>query len=262
MIRISIVTPSFNQGTFIDQTIQSVIAQNYSNIEYIIIDGGSTDNTINTIKKNEFGISYWESNPDLGQSHALKKGFDISTGDIMCWINSDDYYEPETFKRVAKFFISNPSVSFVVGDINLIDKDGNILKRVYSIKPDWEIAVNLGQYRWPQPGCFWRRSHYFSVGGINSKFQFSMDQDLFIRLVKDGQAKRISGKPLANFRVHSESKSSLIPETGHSEWDEIVSAYGTKPKLFKLLILKVKWWLNFCYALFRNIVNSSFNIEL
>ena len=113
--RISIVTPSFNQGKYIEQTIQSVLNQNYPNLEYIIIDGGSTDNTVEIIKKYETQISYWISEPDKGQTDAINKGFAKCTGDIFNWINSDDYYESGTFHKLAQQFTSDPSVNVVCG---------------------------------------------------------------------------------------------------------------------------------------------------
>src|SRR5665647_1802387 len=113
--KISIVTPSFNQGRYIEQTIQSVINQNYPNLEYIIIDGGSTDDTIEVIKKYEKHISFWISEPDKGQADAINKGFAKCTGDIFNWINSDDYYEPETFKKLSNLFTTHKAVNVVCG---------------------------------------------------------------------------------------------------------------------------------------------------
>ena len=113
--KISIVTPSFNQGKYIEQTIQSVLDQDYPNLEYIIIDGGSTDETVEIIKKYEHKIHYWVSEPDKGQTDGINKGFAKCTGEIFNWINSDDYYEPGTFYKLAKLFTEHPYVDVVCG---------------------------------------------------------------------------------------------------------------------------------------------------
>ena len=123
--KISIVTPSFNQGKYIEQTILSVINQNYPNLEYIIIDGGSTDETVNIIKKYEPWITYWVSEPDRGQSHAINKGIEKCTGHIFNWLNSDDWYEPNTLFDVASGFNSDKSIQFVSGYENHVMLNGD-----------------------------------------------------------------------------------------------------------------------------------------
>jgi glycosyltransferase involved in cell wall biosynthesis len=104
LLKISIVTPSYNQGQYLEETIQSVLDQNYPNLEYIIMDGGSTDNSVDIIKKYESQLAHWESKPDNGQADAIKRGFDMATGDILAWLNSDDYYLPDTFNQVSELF--------------------------------------------------------------------------------------------------------------------------------------------------------------
>ena len=260
-MKISIVTPSLNQGQYIEETICSVINQSYNNFEYFIFDGGSTDNTIEIIKNYETKITYWESILDRGQSDALINGFSRCSGDIWGWINADDYYCPSTFHRVSKFFKKNPKISFVNGDVNFIDKDGNLIERIFSISPDWRISANLGVHRWPQPSCFWRKSHYVAIGGIDSSLQFAMDMDLFIRLAKYGKSNRIPGKPLANFRVHNESKSSRIHHIGLAELHEIRKKYKTDYKLLQEDMLKIKWWFCCKHASLRKFASQCFNIE-
>lgn len=113
--KISIVTPSFNQGKYLEKTILSVLEQDYPNLEYIIIDGGSTDNSVEIIKKYEKHLAYWVSEPDRGQSHAINKGFGHATGEILGWLNSDDYYAPGAPQAIAEAFLANPDVGAIVG---------------------------------------------------------------------------------------------------------------------------------------------------
>jgi len=122
-LKFSVITPSFNQGEYIEQTIQSVLDQDYANFEHFVIDGGSTDQTISIL--NKYPHIQWISEKDKGQSDALNKGFKMAKGDIIAWINSDDWYETGAFKAVAKFFIQNPDKDIVMGDCNLIDDKGN-----------------------------------------------------------------------------------------------------------------------------------------
>lgn len=256
------MTPSFNQGNYIEKTICSVINQNYNNFEYFIIDGGSTDNTIEIIKKYESKLTFWESTSDNGQSDAIKKGFSQSSGEILCWINSDDTYCQGTFRRVATFFNNNPELSFLTGDVNYIDERGNFIERIFSISPNWKMAANYGIHRWPQPACFWRKHDYFSVGEIDSNFEFAMDMDLFIRLAKYGKSKRLPGKPLANFRVHKESKSSKIPEIGLIELDKIIEKYETNNNSLQSFLLKSYWWLYCKFSSLRRFGSICFQIEI
>ena len=125
--KISIVTPSLNQAKFLEKTIQSVLAQNYSDLEYIIIDGGSTDGSVEIIKKYQDKIAYWVSEKDRGQSHGINKGFALATGDIFAWLNSDDTYMPGALHTVAEYFSKDSDLDFLYGDVNLINEKSIIL---------------------------------------------------------------------------------------------------------------------------------------
>src|SRR5512134_129792 len=127
--KISIVTPSFNQGKYLERTIRSVIEQDYPNLEYIIIDGGSTDESVEIIRKYEKHLAYWVSEPDRGQSHAINKGFDRATGEIFGWLNSDDWYVPGALKAVAEAFAANPEAGAVVGAGEMVDEEGKLVLR-------------------------------------------------------------------------------------------------------------------------------------
>ncbi len=178
--RISIVIPSFNQGRFIEATLRSLLDQSYPSLEVLVIDGGSTDSTVEIIEQYAGHLAYWVSEPDEGQTHALIKGFDRATGEIGGWLCSDDLHEPWTLREVAGFFGAHPQAQVVYGDSSWIDIDGR------PIRPKREHAFN--RFIWtydynfiPQPSTFWRMSLYRQVGGLDQAFDLAMDADLWIR---------------------------------------------------------------------------------
>lgn len=188
--KISIVTPSFNQGDFLEETIRSVILQGYPNLEYIIIDGGSSDKSIEIIKKYEPWLKYWISETDNGQSHALNKGFSKATGEIFGWINSDDYYNNNTFFNIIKLCHKHPNAVAWVGASYDIDKQGNIKrKRLPKIGNKYQIA-NWGEDKdawFSQPACLFKADAFNSVGKIDQKLTYALDVDLWMRLADYGE---------------------------------------------------------------------------
>jgi glycosyltransferase involved in cell wall biosynthesis len=224
--RISIVTPSYNQGRFLEEAIRSVLLQNYPNLEYIVLDGGSADESVAILQKYDRFISYWQSRPDSGQADALGQGFELASGEILAWINADDFYEPGAFRQIAHFFKAHPETVFANGDVYLVDEDGGLVRKIYAMRPSHFFAANLGQHGWPQQGCFWRRTAYEAVGGIHTDYQFCMDLDLFTRLVQSGKSQRFPGKPLANFRFHPGSKTANLQGTLDREKASIIASYG------------------------------------
>ncbi|MBN1878413.1 MAG: glycosyltransferase [Anaerolineae bacterium] len=238
--RISIVTPSYNQDQFIEETIRSVLLQGYPNLEYIIMDGGSTDGSVEIIPKYEPWLAYWVSKPDDGQSAAIGEGFSHTTGDILAWMNSDDCYLPRAFARAARFFSAHRRAVFGSGDVNGVDVEGNFLHRVYAIRPCPFITANTGWHLLPQPGSFWRRGVYEQVGGMDASLRFCMDMDLFIRINKAGLSLRIPGPPIANARDHAEAKSFTILDVRDREIALLIKRYGNpgwanRPRLLMFL---------------------------
>jgi len=186
--KISIVTPSFNQGDFLEDTILSVLGQGYPNLEYIIIDGGSTDSSQEIIKKYEDKLAYWVSEPDGGLYSGLQKGFEKATGDIMAWINSDDMYHRQSLFTVADLFSAFPQVSWIMGRNSYFDEEG----RIFLNDPDlfqerwskWRIYGYDGQFI-QQESVFWKRQLWEKAGGyIDGSLSYAGDADLWMRFFR------------------------------------------------------------------------------
>lgn len=203
--KISIVTPSFNQGSYLESTILSVIGQLYPNLEYIIMDGGSTDNSIDIIRKYEKHFAFWESVPDKGQSDAINKGFQIATGDILAWINSDDMYLPHTFRFISEYFSSNCDDKIVFGNCLKFNQE---TKKVYGSDVESshkKLDISLCDYI-IQPSCFWSRQIWEKVGPLNLDLAFSLDWDWFIRAQKLNLKFEPISEFLSIYRIHVQHK--------------------------------------------------------
>ena len=183
-IKLSIVTPSYNQGPFLEKTILSVLEQGYPNLEYIIIDGGSTDNSLDIIKKYEKHLSYWVSEKDRGQSHAINKGFERATGDLFGWLNSDDYYAPGALKTVAEVYQENPTVGAVVGAGDLVDASGKSLCAHQPFPVSLETLYLWNDRHFWQPACFFTREAWETCGPLSEKLTYSMDLDLWLNIAE------------------------------------------------------------------------------
>ena len=206
MLKISIVTPSFNQGQFIEETINSVLSQDYGDIEYIIIDGGSTDNSVNIIKKYDSRFSYWVSEKDNGQTEAINKGLRRATGDIVAWLNSDDVYEPGTLAAVAKFFSERADVDMLYGDANIIDHDGRFLFHKKALPFDRLMGICIGYgLLITQPAAFWRKSVFEKIGYLDESFDFNMDGEFWSRVAANCRVEHLP-QLLALQRYHDQAK--------------------------------------------------------
>ncbi len=207
--KITIVTPSFNQGAFLEETILSIINQNYPNLEYIIIDGGSNDNSIEIIKKHQNNINYWVSEKDFGQSHAINKGFAKATGEILNWINSDDILQPNSLFQIANSYLGRVSDNVVlVGHGYEIDENSNFIceRKVFiSNKNESEISLNLNGNP-IQQSIFFSKKLFSESGGINPLMKFTMDIDLHYKFGFLKPEILIIDYFLASFRKHTNSK--------------------------------------------------------
>src|SRR4051812_43595627 len=181
--RITVVTPSFNQARFLEETMRSVIDQGYPNLEYIVIDGGSTDASVAIIKKYESQLAYWISEKDHGPAEAISKGFQRATGDILAYLNSDDIYQPGTLSAVAAAFQAKPKVDVVYGDTYWVDGDGRVLAEKRQT-PFSRFGYLYGGADLQQPATFWKRALYERGGGMDTAFRAAFDTDLFFRFVE------------------------------------------------------------------------------
>ncbi len=185
-LRLSVIIPSFNQGEFLEETLVSLVNQQdiaQDELEIIVIDGGSTDGSIDIIKRYADRIAYWVSEPDEGQTHALIKGFAVAQGDILAWLCSDDLFEPTTVREAIDFFTAHCQTRFVYGDSRWIGRDGRFLRWKKEIPFNWFIWVYDYNYI-SQPSAFWRRDLYEEVGGLRQEFDLAMDADLWARFAR------------------------------------------------------------------------------
>ena len=207
--RVSIVMPSYNQGQFIEESIRSVLLQGYPDLEYIIIDGCSTDGSVDIIRKYEPWLAYWLSETDQGQSHAINKGWQRATGEAITWLNSDDTLEPCAISRSVRYLFADEETDLVYGDARYIDQSSQPTGK---LKQGRDLDMHELICRWrnpiPQQGFLMRRRVLERVGWLDENLHFAMDFDYWIRLALSGARVRYMGKVLASFRRHSAAKSS------------------------------------------------------
>lgn len=207
--KISIVTPSFNQAAYIEETLLSVHNQEYAVFEHIVMDGASTDATVEILKKYSSapGWEYlrWISEPDHGQSHAINKGFRMVTGDIIGWLNSDDVFDPGCFSTVLKMFEMNPDIDFVYGDYRIMNGNGKTLMVKKEIDFDWNIML-CGLNYIAQPNVFFRRTVFDKVGYLNDALHYVMDYEFWLRAASNGLRFRHVPQTFAACRWHLDAK--------------------------------------------------------
>ena len=202
---ISIITPSFNQARFIETTIRSVLDQDYPALEYIIVDGGSRDGSVEIIQRYADRLAWWVSEHDKGQTDAINKGFSQAKGEILAWLNSDDTYEPGTLSAVADFFTQHPETGLVYANTNFINENGRKIGRFPAAQTDYP-RLRQGYVHIPQQAAFFRADQWRQVGPLDPDFYFAMDYDLWVRLAKLARPVYLPRQTWANFRLHTSGK--------------------------------------------------------
>jgi glycosyltransferase involved in cell wall biosynthesis len=254
--KISIVTPSYNQGQFIEETIRSVLLQGYPKLEYIIIDGGSTDNSIDIIKKYEQWITHWVSEPDNGQSEAINKGWSRSSGEILAWINSDDTYEINAFQKAGSFLSDKIDVDMIYGDCNMIDDHGQFKEKAPTIDFHMKPLV-CNEWFIPQQSTFFRSSVIKEVGGVNENLHLTMDWELWLRIALKGYNIIYFPQTLASFRYYAEAKTSSQSEASGEEQLRILNDIFINPEYLPKInkFKNAAYWKTFQwigYVYFKN----------
>lgn len=235
--RITIITPSFNQGKYLEDTILSVLGQFYSNLEYMIYDGGSTDNSVNIIKKYEDKLSFWVSEKDKGQSDAINKGFLRSTGEILMWLNSDDMLMPNVLNFIAKQYLEHGDGIYFANCLHFNEIPGqgilangsNVINKYSSISLELvDIII--------QPSTFWSKNVWLLNGELDENFHFGFDWEWFLRAKGKNIRFYPLNKPLSLYRIHDEHKSGIGGEKRQNELMKIYEKYNVKyAQLYSLI---------------------------
>ncbi len=211
--RVSIVTPSYNQGRFIEETIRSVLLQGYPNLEYIIIDGGSTDDSVEIIRKYEPWLAYWVSEPDLGQSHAINKGWARATGDAISWLNSDDTLVPGGLAAAVEALYGDPALGLVYGNVHITDAASRVTRVLFGHTFVPELMVVHWQNPVQQQGFLMKRSLLNRVGWLDESMHYCMDFDYWVRIALRDERARYVNKVLGCFRQYAGTKTSTQYKT-------------------------------------------------
>lgn len=227
--KISIVTPSFNQGSFIEEALLSVKEQNYPFIEHIVFDGASTDNTVEILRRYsarpEWGHLYWRSESDDGQADALNNGFRMATGDIIGWLNSDDRYRPGCFDAVVRAFAQRRAADVLYGDLTWMDERGRIKRIRREIEFDRFILSYHRVLYIPTASTFFRRRVFDQGNWLDPGLQYAMDFEFFLRLAHSGYHFQHVSSLLADYRWHSQSKSSAHSQNQKAEQNLVLPQY-------------------------------------
>ena len=223
---ISVIVPSYNQGRFVRQTLDSILEQGYPNLELIVMDGGSDDETVDILEEYSPHLSHWVSEPDNGQSHAINKGFAVATGSLVGWLNSDDLYLPKSMFQAASYMLEHPDCDVVFSDYVFIDESGDVLKRRR------EIPFDFSTYLWTRD-CYhancagmFRRQVFEETGGLREDLDYSMDYEFYLRLASQGFRVDHVREFWGAYRFHEESKSVADNESQIRESMEVASVYS------------------------------------
>jgi glycosyltransferase involved in cell wall biosynthesis len=226
--KISIVTPSFNQGNYLEKTIRSVLLQGYPNLEYLIIDGGSTDQSVEVIKKYEPWIDFWVSEKDRGQSHAINKGLAKTSGELLGWLNSDDYYLPGALFKVARAYLEDTSVGAIYGQGHVVDEKGAIvhIPKLVPVTKESLFGWCFGN-DFMQPSCLFTRKAWQESGSIDETLNFALDVEFWIRIADRFTFKRIPDV-LSIALSHPLAKTTSMINRGYAEFAIVLMRHGAE----------------------------------
>ncbi|MGE3919496.1 MAG: glycosyltransferase family 2 protein [Gammaproteobacteria bacterium] len=245
-LTISVITPSFNQGRFIEATILSVLKQNIPLLDYVVVDGGSTDNTLTVLQHYRHRLRY-VSEPDNGQTHAINKGLAMTQGDIIGWVNSDDIYYPGTIETILDYFNKHPDADVVYGNANMIDAKDELIAPFPVI--DWNFKQLKETCFIAQPALFFRRSVVERFGLLNEKLHFCMDYEYWIRLAKGGAHFAYINQLFAGARIYPETKTASAPLQAQAEILPMLKHH--------LGYVPARWLLRHAYCIVRREKNMS-----
>jgi glycosyltransferase involved in cell wall biosynthesis len=220
--KLSIITPSYNQAQYLEKTILSVLQQNYERLEFIIIDGGSSDGSVDIIRQYESQVSYWVSEKDRGQAHALNKGLERATGEIVAYLNSDDLYLQGAFAAVVNHFRDHPEWEWLCGD-TLMFGEGEEEVLISADVPRSAAHALSWAYTAPQPGMFWKRG--LLSEGFDERWRYCFDHELYVRLLLAGYKCEHLPVTLAAYRLHPTSKTVAEGDLFDREFDQIAHMY-------------------------------------
>lgn len=238
--KVSIITPSFNQGQFIEATIQSVLNQTYPNIEYIVVDGGSTDQTMAVVDRYRDRIDLVIHEPDQGQADAINKGFRAATGELIGWLNSDDILYPNCVERIVDRYRQQPGGAVYYGSVlHQIDETGRVVDTRHVPIPDRRFLLERN-YDLAQQGSFYPAHLVRRVGFLNENIHYCMDLDLWLRLLRHGPIYACSGKPIAGFRIWGETKTSTGGTRFLANIHDVLLAHGASR--YSKAVLKTKYY--------------------
>ncbi len=243
MPKISIVMPSYNQGSYLEASILSILDQDYPNLEFVVIDGGSTDESVSILEEYSDHIKYWVSEADDGQSDALNKGFRIISGDIVGWLNSDDTYQPGTFERVAEVFSDDQIGIAMCSEFGLMDSEGSVFERKANGFKNHKTLVRYWSTNGMtinQPSVFFRKEIISPFDPVlDASLHYAMDYELWLRITLDHKVHVVDGY-WANYRFHDASKSGLGFDDFLPEWYLVSKQYWGKKESFD-------WWMNWTH---------------
>ena len=223
-MRITVVTPSYNQAAFLEETIQSVLAQRYPHLEYIIVDGGSTDGSVQIIRKYEKHLAWWISEPDRGQTEAINKGMRRASGQVLCYLNSDDVFLPGALHQVAEAFLRHPDWRWITG--HYVFFGGTWEQNLFiTERPPTKLGTWFARVPITQPATFWRRQVMQKHGLFDETYHYCMDYEYWIRLLVGGEICHLVEYPFAGYRLHEASKTVAQAARFRQEHQRILDKY-------------------------------------